>query len=206
MSRIGVFIDWQNTYKHAREAFGLVDEPGRRGVYDPYELSRVLAFGNKRGDDGQVVRVEIHRGLPNPGKDPIGNSAVLRHRDAWLSSAASGVVVPKLRPLRYHPETGRAEEKGIDVALALSMVEHVIRDYVDVAILFSHDTDLLPVVESIRRLAGSHRIETASWKCDATDFHKRIPQVAGVVHHTLREKLFEKIETPINYAKAPKTP
>jgi uncharacterized LabA/DUF88 family protein len=194
---VGVFIDWQNTYKHAREVFGLIDEAGRRGVYDPVELSRILAFGNKRANDGDLVRVEIHRGIPNPEKNPIGNAAVLRHQDAWLAS--SGLVHPCLRPLRYHPETGKPEEKGVDVALGLSVAEHVLRDFIDVAILFSHDTDLLPVVESVKRLAGSHRIETAAWKSD--DFHKRIPHVPGVVHHTLRRHVFERVETPVNYAR-----
>jgi hypothetical protein len=49
-----------------------------------------------------------------------------------------------LRPLRYNPATGRLEEKGIDVALALSVVERVIADFCDVAILSSHDTTFCP--------------------------------------------------------------
>lgn len=202
MSRVAVFYDWQNCYMQARKAFGLEGEAGRRGVFDPLELARILAFGNRRGDAGQLVRVEIHRGLPNPGKDPIGNSAVLRHQDAW--QATSPLIRVRLRSLRYHPETGKAEEKGIDVALALSVVESVISDFCDVAIVVSHDTDLLPVVETVSRIGGgAHRIETASWKCDARNYHKRIPPVVGVVNHSMREGLFRRIETPINYAREP---
>jgi hypothetical protein len=81
-------------------------------------------------------------------------------------------------------------------------VENVFADFCDVAIIFSHDTDLLPVVETVRRLRGAHRIETASWKNDATAYYKRIPQVPGVVNHTLRPETFARIETPINYARA----
>jgi hypothetical protein len=120
--------------------------------------------------------------------------------DAWLEKYP-GLVEPRLRPLRYHPETDRPEEKGIDVALALSVVEHLIRDFLDVAIIFSHDTDLLPAVETVRRLTGPHRIETASWKSDENDFHKRIPFVRGVVNHTIREVTFTRVETRINYAR-----
>jgi hypothetical protein len=200
LSRVGVFIDWQNVYMEARRAFGLTEEAGRRGVFDPVELARILAFGNRRGDGGQLVRVEIHRGLPDPERNPIGNSAVLRQRDAWVAGN-EGLVHPRLRPLRYNRETGKPEEKGVDVALALAVVENVVSDFVDVAILFSHDTDLMPAVEAVRRLAGTHRIETASWKDDDRDFHKRIPPVPGVVNHTIRAITFDRIETAINYAR-----
>jgi uncharacterized LabA/DUF88 family protein len=199
MSRVAVFFDWQNCYQQARVAFDLRAEPNERGVFNPYELARILAFGNRRGDAGELVRVEIHRGIPNPGKDPKGNSAVLRHQDAWL--ALSPLLKVSLRPLRYHPETGKPEEKGIDVALALSVVEYVFSDFCDVAIVFSHDTDLMPLVETIARLRGTHRIETVSWKDDETRYYKRIPGVAGVVNHTIRRATFARVETPINYAK-----
>jgi uncharacterized LabA/DUF88 family protein len=199
LSRVAVFYDWQNCYQQARVAFGLKQEPNERGVFDPFELARILAFGNRRGDDGDLVRVEIHRGLPSSGRDPRGNSAVLRQRDAW--HALSPLVKVRLRPLRYNPETGEPQEKGIDVALAISVIEHVFSEFCDVAIIFSHDTDLLPVVETVQRLRGAHRIETASWKSDENDYHKRIPQVPGVINHTLRQVVFNRIETPINYAR-----
>jgi hypothetical protein len=114
-------------------------------------------------------------------------------------------MVPRLRPVRVHPETGKEEEKGIDVALACSAVEHVLLKKCDVAIIFSHDTDLLPPVEVICRVTGVEHIETASWQ---SDFHyKRIPPAKqvwgtpfGVVNHTLKVELFDQVETPINYA------
>ena len=55
-------------------------------------------------------------------------------------------VIPRLRPLRYppnYPEAGPTE-KGVDVQLALAAVEGVLTQLCDVAIIFSHDSDLLP--------------------------------------------------------------
>jgi hypothetical protein len=199
VARVAVFFDWQNCYQQARVAFDLKKEPNERGVFNPFELARILSFGNRRGDQGDLIRVEIHRGLPSSGRDPKGNSAVLRHQAAWL--ALTPIVKVFLRPLRYNPDTGKPEEKGIDVALALSVVEHVIADFCDVAILFSHDTDLMPVVETIRRQRGPHRTETVSWKNDDTGYYKRIPPVPGVVNHTIRPETFARIETPISYSK-----
>jgi hypothetical protein len=199
VSRVAAFFDWQNCYQQARVAFGLAAEANERGVFDPFEVARILAFGNRRGNRGELIRVEIHRGLPSSGRDPRGNSAVMRQQNAWED--LSPLVKVRLRPLRYHPDTGQAQEKGIDVALALSVIEHVFADFCDVAVVFSHDTDLLPLIETVQRLRGAHRIETVSWKSDETGYYKRIPQVPGVVNHTLRPATFARIETPINYAR-----
>ena len=60
---VAVFVDWQNTYKTAREAFGWKDYPNEYGNYSPYELGRILAAANGRGATGQLVRVNVHRRL-----------------------------------------------------------------------------------------------------------------------------------------------
>ncbi len=60
------------------------------------------------------------------------------------------------RDLRYPPDWPRrpAQEKGIDVALAVDFVTMVARGECDVAILFSSDTDLLPALEAVIALAA----------------------------------------------------
>lgn len=70
MPRVAAFIDWQNAYKSARSAFGLWELPNEKGNFIPYSLARILATGNGRGKDGELVRVEIHRGLPSNQRDP----------------------------------------------------------------------------------------------------------------------------------------
>jgi uncharacterized LabA/DUF88 family protein len=203
--KVAVFMDWQNAYKEARRAFDLQAEPTERGVFSPLALAKILAAGNKRGQGGELVRVEIHRGLPNPNNNPKGHGAADKQRQAWLAEDPL-IVVPRLRPLKFNPEKGKDEEKGVDVALACSAVEHVLMGMCEVAIIFSHDSDLLPPVETICRLKGPRYIETASWKSD--HFAKRIPPPKqiwgtpyGVVNHTIRVEVFDKIETPINYSK-----
>jgi hypothetical protein len=198
--RVAVFIDWQNTYKAAREAFNLAGLPNERGNFSPYALARILAAGNGRGLTGHVVRVEIHRGLPSSSRDPIGYSANRRQSAAWMKENPE-VVVPRLRPLRY-PGSYEADqnpiEKGIDVQMALGAVEQVIRRACDVAIIFTHDTDLLPAVEVIRRLKGPEHVETASWSSHC--FRRRLRQLPDVHHHQLSGAVFQRVETPVNYA------
>jgi hypothetical protein len=70
----------------------------------------------------------------------------------------------------------------------------------DIAIIFSHDTDLLPVPELIARLVGQDHVETASW--ESPHFLYRLRPKPSVAHHYVNERVFRRIETPINYAHA----
>jgi hypothetical protein len=72
---VAVFMDWQNVYRAAREAFELHQAPPERGNFNPLEVARYLAAGNKRGKDGKLTRIEIHRGLPDSTTNPKGHGA-----------------------------------------------------------------------------------------------------------------------------------
>ncbi len=82
--------------------------------------------------------------------------------------------------------------------LALAAVEHVLLKHCDTAIIFSHDTDLAPAVELIARLKGPAAVETVSWK--SFGFSSRLRPIPGVYHHAVSRAVFDKIETPVNYA------
>src|SRR5581483_179159 len=126
VQKVAVFIDWQNTYKSAREAFGWRDYPNEYGNYSPYSLARLLASGNGRGTSAALVRVNIHRGLPSQRYDREGYAANRRQAAAWIQENPE-VVIPRLRPLRYSNDVSEApREKGIDVELAVAAVEWVL--------------------------------------------------------------------------------
>jgi len=101
----------------------------------------------------------------------------------------------RYRKKRNQPPT----EKGVDVALAVSAIEATLTGRCDVAVVFSHDTDLLPVPEAIARLAGPDHVETASWT--SSSFKQRLQPKAPVAHHRVTQQIFEAIETPVNYAR-----
>jgi hypothetical protein len=196
--KVAVFIDWQNTYKTAREAFGWRDFPNEYGNYSPYQLARVLTAGNGRGADAELVRANVHRGLPSQKYDPKGYAANRRQAAAWVKEAPE-VVVPRLRPLRYSRDlTEPPREKGVDVELALEAVEWTLTGKQRVAVIFSHDTDLVPVVDMLCRLKGPTCVETASWA--SASFNQRIRTRADAYHHGVSEAVFARVETRINYA------
>ncbi len=199
MPRVAVFIDWQNAYKSARTAFGLQQLPNERGNFSPYSLGRILAAGNGRDYEGDLVRVEIHRGLPSNKRDPFGYAANRRQAAAWIKENPE-IVIPRLRPLRYDRNYTYElpQEKGVDVQLAISIVENVLLKNCDVAVLISNDSDLAPVVETVCRLRGPACVETASWSSHG--YKTRLRPVGGVHHHDMSGELFKRVETPVNYA------
>lgn len=201
MTRVAVFIDWQNTYKTAREAFGWAAFPNEYGNYSPLRLARLLAAGNERGDAGELTRVSIHRGLPSQRHDPTGYAANRRQSAAWMNEDAN-VVIPRLRPLRYSRDPDEPpREKGIDVELAVAAVECVFSEDCDVAVIFSHDTDLVPAVELIARLRGNAAVETASWGSE--NFNRRLRIQRAIHHQVVSYDQFQQVETRVNYAHEP---
>lgn len=104
---------------------------------------------------------------------------------------------PAALALPVAPREGSgARREGIDVQLAVA--EAILTDAADVAVLFTHDTDLLPAVEMVARLKGSRRIETASWS--SGKFAQRLREIPGVHHHRISGKVFALVEEPVNYA------
>jgi hypothetical protein len=196
LPKVAVFIDWQNTYRGARRTFGLDALGSERGNYSPYLLGEVIARGNGRGHHADLVRVDVHRGLPSRRRDPAGHAAARRQSAAWVREAPR-IVVPHLRPLGYPRHLGgRAVEKGVDVQLAVSALEWAVAGDCDVAVVFSHDSDLLPAVEAIVRLRGAHSVEVASWA--STGAPLSVPEIH---QHVLSHRTFRSVETPVNYAR-----
>lgn len=196
-TRIAVFIDWQNTWHAAREAFGWTGFPNEYGNYSPLRLAELLAEGKDRRERARLVRVNIHRGLPSNKRDPHGYGAVRRQAQAWISQNPE-LVVPRLRPLRYYGAAAEPREKGVDVDMAVQALRFVLAGECEVAVLFTHDTDLLPAVEAIADLRGGHSVETASWV--AKGFRSRLRIQRRIYHHELDRHSFAWVEQRVNFA------
>lgn len=144
--------------------------------------------------------MRIYTGLPSPDKDPMGNAAHMRQVAAWQ---AEGVTVIR-RPLRYPKKypSQPAQEKGVDVALAVDLVFSAARKNYDIAIVFSTDTDLLPALEAVchlRRAWGPHdapRLEVAAWA--PTRKRLSVPNYS-IWCHSLVEEEYETVRDKTNY-------
>lgn len=182
MLQTSVVVDYQNVHLVGAESF----EPyNRRAAHEALVhpglfARRVVAQRNAGQDAGaplaQLARVLVYRGLPSNRHDPEDYSRNLAQKSQWERDALVHVTH---RPLRYDVErdaTGRPahdingreivkgkREKGIDVLCALALVREAARPGVNLVILASHDTDLVPALDEARDL-GHTRVETFRWQ------------------------------------------
>lgn len=149
--RCVAFIDGQNLFFSARDAFGHT-YPN----YDVKSLAEQIAVANQ----WQPVQTRFYTGIPD-------SSDSARWHSFWtkklLAMSRQGVHVFS-RPLRYrnkrvelpdgttHSYLTR-EEKGIDVRIALDVIRMAHRREYDVALIFSQDQDLSEVAAEIRTIS-----------------------------------------------------
>jgi uncharacterized LabA/DUF88 family protein len=199
-ARVTLFIDAQNLYKGARDAFGTRDAKGRIiepftfGQVHPIELGNLICSRPPRGQTRTLHQVRVYTGRPDSSKQPIGYGANLAQCSAWT---AKGIHVV-YRTLRYPLDwpTSKAQEKGIDVALAIDFVTGAIDEAYDVGIICSTDSDLRPAVEYVYRKFGGHpRAEVMAWK----DAYRLSVPGYNVWCHFLDQTDFDSISDPTDY-------
>jgi uncharacterized LabA/DUF88 family protein len=161
--RVAAFIDYQNCYGAAREGFHQPDDPARFGQFSPRRLANLLAA--KANSPFDLAYVGIYTGIPDGSKDSRSYAARRKQMAAWDREKVS----VHTRTLRYPHNwpTESAEEKGIDVKLAIDAVMMAFQDRYDVGIIASVDSDLAPAVEAIlelKAIRGSPEVELVAWK------------------------------------------
>lgn len=194
---LAVFIDYQNAYRGAREAFGESDAHHIVGQFNPLKLARLIQKRHPSYPGARLrrlVRVQIYRGMPSSTKSPIGYASARKQVNRWRSAASTDA--PRLdvhtRPLDYR--TGKPREKGIDVLLALDLAFGAADRDFDVVVLFSGDSDLLPALE--RAQASGVVCETAAW----TGGGRRQPQRSYLRwEHRLGQRDYEAVHDSFDY-------
>ena len=147
------FIDGQNLFRHAKDAFGHY-HPN----YDPQKLSDAVCDAHGWTNRG----VRFYTGVPSAERQPMWHG-YWNHRLTAMRRA--GIAVTS-RPLRYRVERvllkdGSSHEipvqreKGIDLRLGLDVVRMTRHGELDVAVIFSQDQDLAEVAREVRDIARS---------------------------------------------------
>ena len=145
------FFDGQNLFQHAKDAFG-----HHHPNFDPQKLHAAVCAA--KGWQPNVVK--FYTGIPNAEESEMWSGY---WSNRILAMKRAGIVVTT-RPLRYrkrqaYDEKGElqtitvAQEKGVDVRLALDVVKSARRKEFDVAVIYSQDQDLCEVVDEVREIA-----------------------------------------------------
>ena len=105
MSRVAVFVDYQNMYHGARRAFGdpTVDAPSF-GHLDPAALARLLTDLGRAVDPGRVlVATSVYRGEPGRLSHRKLRAVFARQTSRWRADPAVTVKTTPLRESRTPP-------------------------------------------------------------------------------------------------------
>ena len=131
---------------------------------------------------------------------PKLQTAFGRQARRWRADPSLTVKTTPLRYRRVDQASGpmwRAEEKGIDVLLAVDVVRGAYMDEFDTAVVTSADTDLIPALREALRVGK--RVETASWLGPATGCTAlRVPGRRIWSHHLSREH-FDLVQDTTDY-------
>jgi uncharacterized LabA/DUF88 family protein len=167
-----VLIDYQNIHLTARDVFA---PPGTRAedtVVHPLAFAEKLVEIRAASQHVSTQRqtrleaVRVYRGAPSNHHEPTLYSVAQRQRAFWTRDPR---VIMTYRTLRYPDNWGsatcreRPREKGIDVLLALDLVDLAAAGTYDIVVMATNDTDLEPAIE--RALSKRRaKIETAGWQ------------------------------------------
>ena len=200
--RVVLFLDHQNAYHRARDAFCAPGAPAKDGQIDPLALGRLLAG---RVPGGRLAGVRLYRGRPSQRRDARSYAAYVRQTDrqVWRGKGLLALVARDLRyPLEWPQRP--AQEKGVDVALAVDLVMMVARHECDVAIVFSSDTDLLPALEAVLALRPGEPpvCQVAAWVAPGARPRALRPRGVRLRQHLLGPDDFRAVADGTDYARA----
>ena len=151
VKRTYAFVDGQNLFLQSKDAFGY-----KFPNYDIGALAREACKSN----GWELAEARFYTGIHDATVNPFWN-AFWVNRTAQMGQTGVKVI---MRPLRYRNKSVRlpdgtehtflaAEEKGIDVRIALDVISGARNRLYDVGIIFSQDQDLAEVASEIRTIA-----------------------------------------------------
>jgi uncharacterized LabA/DUF88 family protein len=145
------FVDGQNFFLQSKDAFGY--------KFPNYDIGALVREACKT-NGWEFVEARFYTGIHDVTANPFWN-AFWVNKTAQMGQTGVRVVT---RPLRYRNKSVRlpdgtehtfltAEEKGIDVRIALDVIAGARNRLYDVGIIFSQDQDLAEVASEIRTIA-----------------------------------------------------
>lgn len=179
MATAHLFIDYQNVHFSAWETFTSYGSQVWDSLISPGKFGdQVMAARAKRNfPAADLETISVYRGIPNRNKEVKQNARVQRQASNWTRDRR---VKMNLRPLRYPRDwpDEPSQEKGVDVLLAVELVQAAILNSADVLIVATRDTDIVPAIEVASRIANV-RVELATWRGQSE--LKMNPQPKGVL-------------------------
>ena len=142
-----VFIDGQNLYHSAKDAWHTNPmDKASPYAWPSYDVEKIADALVSREAGRILSQIRFYTGVPSRSDNPYWH-------DFWLNKlrylARRGIYV-------YRGKVNRGgQEKGVDVSLALDLVQATHERRYDVAIIVSQDSDFGPAVGLAKQIAAS---------------------------------------------------
>jgi hypothetical protein len=155
--KIAVFLDFQNVHLIGHDLYARGSELDQC-VPDPTRMADLIA--ERRSRPSTAARIGVYRGRPSPQRQPVPTAANDAQMAHWTRDRRVQVIRRQL-DYRGWPNVP-PQEKGISVRLGVDLISTAFTGRYDALVLFSSDTDLLPVLEAV---AGDKlgNVEVACW-------------------------------------------
>lgn len=143
--------------------------------------------------------VRIYTGRPDSRKVPKRHAAHMKQSIEWAASGAQVIT----RPLRYPRgwPTDPAQEKGVDVALAIDFVTMAVSHAYDVGVIMSVDSDLRPALEFVNSQPSQHQhVAVAAWRSSSNSQRLTVPG-AAIPCHWLNKTDYDAVADLTNYVR-----
>jgi hypothetical protein len=174
--RATVIIDYQNVYDTGTGVFGSSLIPGTGFVHPLRYADELIRIRNQSQPMATLSKVLVYRGLPHSAHEPRKNAWNKAQKSEWMRDSRVEVTHRDLKYDYQRDTQGKPlldakgtriviwppREKGIDVHCALALIRESLNPEVDLVILCTQDTDLVPALDEACRM-GAAKVETASW-------------------------------------------
>ena len=199
-NRAVLFIDYQNMYRSARDAFGWQSAGGHFGNFRPESLANHLV---SRNHTISIEQIRIYTGIHTPQRNRHQNAVMNRRMMAWIADDRVEVFP---RSLSYRGSDGPGREKGVDVELAVDMVELALDGRYDTLVLASADSDLVPAIDLVARRFPEKRIITLGYEAEP-GFQNEAPAPiditgGGAIRRLITKRDFEPMADRRNFNEA----
>jgi uncharacterized LabA/DUF88 family protein len=163
-----VFIDGQNLYHSPRSAWASVPQtPGSPYGWPSYDVEKLATWLATRMAGRALEQIRFYTGLPDPNR---GASEAFWHgfwsnKLRYLASRVAHVTPGRVNP--------GGQEKGVDVSLAIDLIQLTYEQRYDVAILVTRDWDFGPAVRLAKTIARTQHRQLS--------FESAFPATAGSI-------------------------
>lgn len=169
MKQTIIFIDGQNLYHLAKDAWGYSCQTMSPYCYPSYDVQKLGEALTGLSQDRALKQIRFYTGVPDIKQNKFWHG-FWDNKLRYLKSRGIYVYKGRVNPGN--------QEKGVDVSISVDLIQLTYEKSYDVAILVSQDWDFGPAVKLAKKIAIN--------QCRQLEFESCFPYEQGQSNRTIR--------------------